>query len=297
MDFVQLKYFHVLSELQHMTQAANVLHIAQPALSRSLRNLEQELKMPLFDRVGKHLYLNENGRILQQHTRVILHELEDAQKNLAKQKGLISQHVSISMFAGSKLLPDMIRGFKQRYPDISVKIIQQGSPDEAIGKCDITIFSSITQPPGTHTTTVLMEEEICLALPVDNPLSRQESIRLTDVAHEPFICLHKGKGLRTVTDEYCRIAGFSPHIILESDSPGTVRELIALGVGLAFIPMVSWNGIEQDPHVKIVKISDPQCRRYVNMTWRNDEYASRAAILMRRYLCDFFAQAASVVKQ
>ncbi len=294
MDLIQLKYFHVLSELQHMTQAANSLHIAQPALSRTLRNLEQELGLQLFDRVGKNLCLNENGQILQRHTRVILQEVEDALRELAEQKGLVSQHVSLSMFAGSKLLPDLIRGFKQRYPDISLQIIQQGIPDEAAGKCDIMIFSSITPPSDTGNTMTLMEEEICLALPVSNPLSNRREISLADAAGEPFICLHKGKGLRTVTDEYCRIAGFSPHIILESDSPGTVRELIALGVGLAFIPMVSWQGMDKDPNVRIVKISEPRCRRYVNMTWRKSEYVSRAAVLMRKYLIEFFSDASGL---
>ena len=289
MELVKLKYFQTIAELQNVTQAANALHIAQPSLSRALCNLEKELGLPLFDRIGKHIYLNENGKTLLRHTEVILRELEDTQRELAERKGQLNQQVSLSMHAGSKLLPELINGFQKLNPNISLQIMQQDIQSDFDKKCDITIYSSI-HPANAPNSITLMEEGICLALPVSNPLSRRKSVYLSEVADEPFICLYKGKGLRTVTDEYCRMAGFSPRIVLESDSPSTVRELIAVGVGLAFIPKITWHGMDDDSNVCLVEIEEPHCTRYVNMTWRGQRYVTHSSLLLRNYIIDFFTQ-------
>lgn len=288
MDFTQLRYFQVLARLEHSTRAAAELHIAQPALSRSIRGLEDALGLELFDRVGKRLRLNDNGRILLRHADTILQEIEDAKKELQDQRTRVNRHVSISMSAASKLLPGLIRGFKARYPDVTLEIKQQDPEGEFPGNCDIMISSSICPVEKANTIT-LMEEEICLAMPVSNPFSGHKKIRLQEVAEEPFICLFKGKSLRRVTDEYCRMAGFVPEIILESDSPGTVRELIALGVGLAFIPKITWQGMESDPNISLVEIEEPHCTRFINMTWQNNHYASKSSALLQNYLVEFFS--------
>lgn len=287
MDLTQLKYFQTLARLEHSTRAAEQLHIAQPALSRSMRKLEDELGLPLFDRVGRGLKLNENGRILLRHTNAALLEIEDAKRELAEKRGKMNRHVSVSMQAASKLLPAIIRGFNEKYPDVSLDIKQQDAGQNA-PECDIVIFSSI-EPQEKANCITLMQEEICLAMPSANPLSRRKSVALNEVAGQPFICLYKGKGLRQVTDEYCRMAGFQPEIVLESDNPGTVRELTALGVGLAFIPKITWRGVGDDPGISLVEISGQKCTRCINMEWRESGYVTKASRLFKNYLVEFFA--------
>jgi DNA-binding transcriptional LysR family regulator len=91
-----------------------------------------------------------------------------------------------------------------------------------------------------------------------------------------------------ITDEFCDQAGFKPNIFLESDNPGTVRDLISLGMGFAFIPVISWPGMGDDPNVSLVEIEQPRCSRYVIMKWRKDRYLSSAALKLREYLIEFF---------
>jgi len=291
-DFVQLRYFKTLAELQHMTHAAKSLHIAQPALSRALRKLEQELGLLLFDRDGKNIRLNENGVILLKHADNILNELDEAKRVLADRKDQTERQVSVAMYAGTQLLPDIIRSFKDKYPDISLLIMQQqdvGVWDMA-DKCDILIHTTI-QPLEKSCCLTLIEEELCLAMPKSHPLSLAESIKLSQVAKEPFIGLHKGSGLRTITDEYCRKAGFLQRVVVESDSPGIVRNLISLGVGLAFIPKITWKGVDYGPNVSLVDIEEPHCIRYIHMTWRQNRYVSTASKIFQSYLAEFFAEA------
>lgn len=289
MDMTQLQNFQILAKTQHMTQAAVVLNLAQSALSRSLKSLEAELGVKLFDRIGKYIFLNENGHIFLKHVDCILSEYEDALLELNDRRGKEKQTVVLSMYAGSKLLPEIIRAFKEKHPNITLQIIQQGSANESLKRSDITVFST-ARCEEDASTVILMEEGICLAMPSVHPFAGRKAVRLAEVAREPFMCLHKGQGLRMITDEFCRQAGFEPNIILESDSPNTMRDLISVGVGFAFVPKISWKGMDDDPCVSLVEIEAPRCSRFVVMKWRGDRYLSSAANQLRVFLIEFFDQ-------
>lgn len=289
MDLMQLRYFCVLARLEHMTRTAEALHVAQPALSRSLRNLEAELGVPLFDRVGKGLRLNSHGRLLLGHCETALGELDTARESLRRLREENDRQVSLTMLAGSKLLPEIIRGFKALYPGISLQIIQQPESGAMPDGSDITV-DAVLEVPQRGNMVTLLREEIDLAMPRANPLSGAVSIQLSQVADQPFICLYRGKSLRTITDACCQQAGFEPNIALESDSPGTVRELIALGVGLAFIPRVTWQGVGDDRGVILVPITEPSCFRHIVMSWPEGRPLSKAALALRTYLMDFFTK-------
>jgi len=290
MDFLQLQYFKTLAEYEHMTQAANVLHIVQPALSRMLRNLEKDLGLLLFDREGKNIRLNENGRIFLHHTNNILREIEEARAVLADRRGNSERQVRLSMYAATSLMPGIIRSFKKSNPDILIKITQSGAGGEGIpDNCDILINSGM-QPPNKHNCITLLHEEILLAVPVSHPLGSRKSVRLSEVAQAPFISLHKGSGLRIVTDAYCLEAGFRPKIVLESDNPSTLRDLIGLGVGLCFVPRLTWAGIDIGLEVSLVEIEEPNCLRYIYMMWSENRYVSSAAKLLQKHLTKFFAK-------
>ena len=135
---------------------------------------------------------------------------------------------------------------------------------------------------------VLIEEELLLALPEESPLARRGSLDLREVARMEFICLHKGKSLRTITDMYCQMAGFEPSVILECDSPETVRELICAGMGISFVPSITWRGMDTSSIV-LCPLSFPSCKRYINLGWRRDGRLSPAAVLFRDFVRDYFA--------
>lgn len=165
-------------------------------------------------------------------------------------------------------------------------MIQQNLENPSGSECDLTLFSSYLPVEDSNAQTLFVED-IYLALPETNPLSRREALDLNEVAGEEFICLQKGKSLRKITDMYCQIAGFEPSVILESDSPETVRELVRAGIGISFVPSVTWRGMETE-HIVLVPISFPRCRRYINLSWRNDGYFSPAAAQFRDFVEEYF---------
>src|SRR5438309_3725141 len=107
MDLLQLKYFQTVARLEHMTQAARQLEIAQPSLSQTIARLEEELGVPLFDRQGRQIRLNQFGRTFLRRVERIFAELEDGRRELADLAGLEQGRVSLSMFS-TPLLPDLL---------------------------------------------------------------------------------------------------------------------------------------------------------------------------------------------
>ncbi len=288
MDIHSLTYFKRVAELQHITRASEELRVAQPSLSRTIAGLEGELGVRLFTRTGKNIRLNQYGEIVLRHTNRILQELEDIEAELADARDQGSRSVTISLYAASKLLPELVMAFKREYPSIRLHIVQDDLGTRQRSECDLSIFSSIQpSPAGAENEVTLIEEEILLALPEANPFAQRDSVSLQEVAGEEFICLQRGKSLRTITDMYCKMAGFEPNVILESDSPETVRELIRAGIGISFIPCVTWSGIQTD-HIALVPISFPQCKRYIHLSWRKNGYLSPAALLFRDFVRNYF---------
>lgn len=288
MDIHTLTYFKRVAELQHITRAAEELRVAQPSLSRTIAGLEAELGVKLFVRAGKSIRLNRSGEILLQHTNRILRELQEIREDLAAERGEENRTVTISLYAASKLLPQLVTAFKAEYPSIRLQIIQQDLSKSGEEDWDISIFSSM-QPHGGENEVVLIEEELLLALPEESPLARRESLDLREVSRMEFICLHKGKSLRTITDMYCQMAGFEPTVILECDSPETVRELICAGMGISFVPSITWRGMDTSSIV-LCPLSFPNCKRYINLGWRRDGRLSPAAVLFRDFVRDYFAE-------
>ena len=102
--------------------------------------------------------------------------------------------------------------------------------------------------------------------------------------------LVEGKSLRTITDVYFRMAGFTPNISLESDSPQTVREFVRAGVGLSLVPSITWSCV-RGRQIALRPIASPHCHRFINLSWRPGPSRS-AAVLLRDYLSERFCACA-----
>jgi DNA-binding transcriptional LysR family regulator len=132
-----------------------------------------------------------------------------------------------------------------------------------------------------------MEEEIYLAVPLDHPLSKRTDILLNEVANDYFISLGPGQSLREMTDGFCKDAGFIPKIAFQSDDPATVRGLIQARQGIAFIPSITWGGVE-DTSLSLLRIQAPICKRIITLSHTIDRYLPQNARLFRQFAIDFF---------
>ena len=284
MELLQLKYFQTVAHLEHMTRASEELHIAQPALSKTISTLEKELGVLLFDRRGKYIHLNHCGRAFLTKVEEALIALEDGKLEVRDMSGMNTGEIKLAVLAASNLLPDLLTAFRKVYPHITFNLIQHNSvtiPDHHFDLCIASPNGMMQKLNGTP----LITEEIFLAVPIEHSLAQRQSIHLSEVAGDDFISLQPGKSLRETTDKFCRQAGFMPHVIFESDDPATVRGLIRAGQGIAFIPAVTWGGTSGNAMV-LLHIDEPVCQRTI-MLYNSLHYLPRAAQLFQRFIIDY----------
>lgn len=294
MELLHLRYFKTIAELEHMTKASEILHVAQPSLSKVIRILEKELEVNLFDRVGKNITLNENGKILLKYANKIFASLEDVKTELSDLNKKHEGTLTISMHAASKLLPEILSGFKKKHPNIRFAIVQHDNKSGEEMNCDLLVNSTKQKVTDDNVIT-LLEEEILLAVPNDYPLASRKRIRLEEVATEAFISLQKGADLSDITSSFCQDAGFNPNIILESDDPATIRGLISAGLGIAFLPAITWHGVA-DSNIKLLSLSNINCKRYINASCRQGRYCSNSTKLFLDFIVNFFNNLSNEIK-
>lgn len=289
MELLHLKYFQAAAKFEHMTRAAAALNISQPALSKTIARLEDDLGAPLFHRKGKQIYLNEFGKVFLERVNRIFLEINEGILQVndmnSPEKGVISVAMTLP-----HITPKFLGDFLKDHPHVRIKQQQASSPEmlSLLENAEIDICISTSPIIGSDIEWVpLMEEDIFLSVPYTHRLANRETINLDEVSDENFIGLQQGYGFRDITDKFCKEAGFTPNTTIELDESWTIQKLVELGYGIAFIPSLS---ILQDsaPNTVRIKISNPECKRIIGVAWNRNHYLSKAAIEFRQFSIHFF---------
>ncbi|MDO5564402.1 MAG: LysR family transcriptional regulator [Eubacteriales bacterium] len=286
MNFNQLNVFLCTAKYEHFTKASNELLISQPSLSRIIKELESELEVPLFTRYKKKITLSEYGKVLLKHTNNIFSELNDIKSEISDMRNDTQKNVSLSLYSASTPFQKLIASFNKKYPNIHLKIIQYGMSEKEEYETDLSLYSTII-PIHKENNIQLLEEEILLALPISMNYKSEKIVDLSDFKNKEFICLQKKKDLREITDYYCALSGFSPNVVLESDSPSTIKQFISLGLGISFVPSITWKDVK-DSKIKLLHIQSPKCKRYINLSWKKNSYLSKASLLFKDFVINNF---------
>ena len=290
MELLQLYYFQVTARHEHMTEAAKELHIAQPALSQTIKSLETELGTPLFDRHGKHIRLNQYGHVFLKYANTALNAVNDGKAQLHDMLWDTPPEIRLSVQAASWLLPDILEKFSAIHPEIRFQIFQSLGVHDHSKDIDLTIEAALNPPENEH-SCVLLKEPLLAALPANHPLSALSSIELRQLASLPFASLHPDSNLCRIVKHYCSQAGFEPEISLSCDNPQTFRELLHLNKGTALLPALTWPDM-QSSHIVTLPVSKPECSRYILLSWNPGRYLNSSAELLKHFLTDYFSKLA-----
>lgn len=284
-NFTSLMYFQKVAELEHLTKAAEALHIAQPALSRTIRSMEEELDVSLFTHQGRNIHLTRDGHILLKYTNKILGSLDDLRQELQDSRDLQQLTVKLAIMSSSRLIPAFLMKFKEEYPETILEIVPQNSDSANASKADLTLFSSLKHIDNDHTIT-LFRENLVMVFPTGTPYAHLPYVNLHDLSDMDFIMPPKGFLLRKTVEAYSKKAGFTPKVILESDNPDTVGEFIRAGLGIALVPQMTWHNAQI--HNVALPVGDQECHRDLNISWKTDSKLSLSAVLLREYIVDHF---------
>lgn len=258
MEITQIKYFLEVAESQHMTQSAQKLHIAQPALSQSIKRLENELGVELFMPKGRNIVLTKYGEYLKNQLLPVIEKLDSLPANLQKMANINNKTIHLSVLAASNMITEAIIEYEASHDDVNFQLIQNAQEDNFDIEITTKMFYQLSDDNSDFEFSC--PESIYLAVPSNSDLAKSKSLKLEDVKNEEFISLLGSKQFRYICDKFCRHAGITPKIIFESDSPAAVKNMIAANLGIGFWPEFTWGKIDNDK-VKLVEISEPKCSR------------------------------------
>jgi len=287
MEWSQLIQFKKVAELEHITQASIQLAIAQPALSKTIRKLEEEFGLLLFDRVKKSIVLNENGKIVYQYVCRIEHAMRDMRKVCADVQDLHIQTISVLFETALGFFPRLIQSFHQQYPHIHFKLCMAGSRAMSDNSSfDFVLTASPKLGKEEENAVIIMEEALVLAVSKSHHLSERPHIALKEAARKQFITLSEGTQLYQSFLSYCQAAGFQPNIALSCNDYLTMEGLIEGNFGAAMVPEQSW-GYQNNPNLNLIPISEPNCRNTIRLCWKKDTLLSPACRLFQEYIIHY----------
>ncbi|MBM7705575.1 LysR family transcriptional activator of glutamate synthase operon [Chryseomicrobium aureum] len=242
MELRQLIYFQEVAKREHISEAALQLHVAQSAISRQIANLEKELGVQLFDRIGRNVKLTSIGRDFLKHTERALAEinygLEEIGNYLDPEKGTI--RIGFPSSFATQLLPSVITAFRKEHPDVEFQL-RQGNYHfliDAVKERSINLSFIGPLPAGDPDleTTELFTESFSLVVPLQHRLASQRSVHLSELKKEPFIVFPEEFVLHKTVIQACQSVGFVPQVSSIGEDLDAIKGLVAAGLGISILP-------------------------------------------------------------
>ena len=235
MEFLQLVYFCSAAETENFAKTAKDFNVPATGISQSIRRLEKELGVTLFDRTANQVKLNARGRLFYQNVRSGMDILEGAQRKV-RDDG-VEGTIHLLVKANRNLVLKTMARFLEKYKHVTFDM--DLDPDGGLGKYDLIITDNFYYRE-YYRRTGLLDEVIVLAMPKNHPLAEKEDLTVADLKKEPFLCYHDGNGLNRLTTSICAKADFSPRMALLCDDLGTLARCVELGMGVALVPEIAF---------------------------------------------------------
>ena len=270
-----LRYFQEVADGATVTDTAARAQLTQPALSRALGRIERDVGAELFQRVGRALRLTPAGRAFKAHVDDVLENYDRAERAVAEVVDPGSGLIPLAFLhtLGTWLVPSLLSGFLERYPQVRFELRQHGEgplQQELLdGTADLVITSGDPGDPLLSWRRLLVEP-LRLAVPPRHRLARRRRVRLAEVADETFILLRKGYGLRAKTEALCGEVGFSPRIGFEGEEVDTLRGLVTAGLGVSLLPLpqaATFPPSSAEPPAPHLEITDVDSTRDIGLAW------------------------------
>lgn len=290
MDFTSLVYFKTVAKYENMSRASEQLHISQPALSKSISLLEENLGVVLFDRYGRSIKLNRYGRFFLERIELILREYERTKEDLQSMVAPGHGEVSLGFMhtLGLEVIPLLMTDVKKLFPNMKFLLTQSNSSvlmkKLDSGELDLCLISSLE----TNSDVVwekLWDEELFLIVPHNHLLSNKDIVKVEDFAHLPFISIKKGNSLRQSVDQLFSNKGFKLNIAFEGEEIHTVAGLVESGLGVSLIPKIK--GLELY-HLHIIRVDSTVCKREIGLAYIKHRFLSDPTTQFANYIRSYF---------
>jgi len=286
----QLQIFETVAELQSYTLAARQLFLTQPAISMQIKQLEAEIGLPVFDRIGKKIQLTDAGRELLQHARNIQIQLEEAQQSMEELRGVKRGRLHLTMASTANYFtPKLLAGFCHEYPDIqiSLSVANRAGLLQALehNTTDLVIMG---EPPSTMplAAEVFMENPLVIVAPPEHRLAGRKLVSLKEVARENFIIREIGSGTRAAVERFLSTHELERPQSIEMNSSEAIKQAVQAGLGLG---VVSMHTLEMELTLKrltVLNVEDFPIMRHWRLVYRKDRHFSPVSQAFHDYVLE-----------
>ncbi|MFT8323406.1 MAG: LysR substrate-binding domain-containing protein [Bacillus sp. (in: firmicutes)] len=279
MEIRQLKYFIEVVKQKNITKASESLHISQPALSKVIKSLEDEIGIILIHRTNKTHELTDAGMIVFEYAKKIIAQVDEMATTLLDMTNLKrgSINIGIPPIIGSLFFPKVIASFHRSYPNIHINIKEYGAAKVAksVEAGELEMGVSVL-PVSNEALNIfpLLQEEMKLIVNETHPLSTRKVVHIKELKEENFVFYSEEFALYEIMRKRCILEGFEPSIIFKSSQWDFIVEMVAANLGITMLPQSICNRTN-NKHVRIIDLK-PVTKWELAIVTKKDRYLSVA---------------------
>ena len=282
----QIQAFVAIARSDNVSRAAEALSLSQSATSAALAELENQFDQQLFDRHGKRLRLNEQGRLLLPHAVELLDRAEEIDALLRGERGLGSLRVGATLTIGNYLLPLIVSGFLQSHPESRVRLQVYNTSTIAAMLRRYEIDLGLVEGQVNDVELEVehwLEDELVVFCAPEHALAGREAVRFDEIAGEPWIMRERGSGTRETLNQALRHrpGGMVPRLELEHTE--AVKRAVESGLGLGCLSRLALRDAFRRGSLVALETPELDLRRSFSFVWHRGKYHSAA---IRRFLDD-----------
>jgi DNA-binding transcriptional LysR family regulator len=273
MTLRQLRIFETVANHMSFSRAAQELHLSQPAVSMQIKQLEESVCLPLFEKLGKKIFLTEAGQELLRYARGIRQQVEEAELTMEELKGLQRGTLHLTMASTANYFaPQLIAAFLRQHPGIKIKldVTNRTGLLKALDE-NRTDMAIMGRPPQDYDVigTPFMDNPLVIIAPPAHPLAKRKRIALSELAEEPFIVREQDSGTRIAADRFFAEHGIQMIAGMEMSRSEAIKQAVMAELGLG---IVSLHTIEMELALKrlvVLKVEDFPILRHWHIVYRN----------------------------
>ncbi|WP_339412043.1 LysR family transcriptional regulator [Pseudomonas sp. EA_35y_Pfl2_R5] len=280
MDLATLNAFIAIAELGSFSEAAERLHLTQPAVSKRIASLEQQLSVRLFDRLGREVSLTEAGRALLPRAYQILNVLDDTRRALTNLNGEISGRLTLatSHHIGLHRLPPLLRAFTRAHPQVALDIQFLDSEvayEEVLhGRAELAVITLAPENREPVHAVAVWDDPLDFVAAPEHPLARSKAISLADVAHHPAVFPGGNTFTHHIVRRLFEAQGLTPNIAMSTNYLETIKMMVSIGLAWSVLPRTMLD--EQVARLPLPGIQLTRQLGYISHTERTLSNAARA---------------------
>ena len=296
LTFRQLSVFEAVARHLSYSRAAQEMHLTQPAVSMQIKQLEDNVGMPLFEQLGKKIYLTEAGRELSHYSRVIAQQLSEAESVLNDLKGLQRGRLKISVASTANYFaPQLLAVFGQRFPTVTVSLDvtnrQALLAQLANNEMDMAIMG---QPPEGLDLLAesFMENPLIVIAPINHPLANEKKIPLARLQSETFLVREQGSGTRIAMERFFNQHGIQLQAGMVMSSNEAIKQAVQAGLGLGILSLHTIGLELETKRLKVLDVKGFPIMRHWYVVHRADKRLSPVAQAFKEFVLRPAAEAA-----